>query len=107
MKRKILKRLVTVVLTVTAVLTLVSCAARLNGTYAQTDGLVKQTFTFMEDNKVKVSAFGVDVDGEYMIEKDEITITYNLFGLNYDMVKSFEKDGDSIFIDGEEFVKQK
>lgn len=107
MKERLLKRVAAVVLAVAAVFTLVSCAVKLNGTYEQTDGFIKQTFTFMEDNKVKVSAFGVDVTGEYVIEKDEITITYSLFGLSYDMVKSFEKDGNSIYIDGVEFVKQK
>jgi hypothetical protein len=61
----------------------------------------------MEDNKVKVSAFGIDVEGEYLIEDGEITITYSLLGLSYDWVKSFEKDGSSIFIDGTEFVKEK
>ena len=37
----------------------------------------------------------------------EITITYSLLGLSYDWVKSFKKDGSSIFIDGTEFVKEK
>jgi transcriptional regulator with XRE-family HTH domain len=52
-------------------------------------------------------AFGIEVEGEYLIEDGEITITYSLLGLRYDWVKSFEKDGSSIFIDGTEFVKEK
>ena len=69
--------------------------------------MIEQSFTFLEDNKVKVSAFGIEIEGEYLIEDGEITITYSLFGLSYDWVKSFEKDGNSIFIDGTEFVKEK
>lgn len=79
----------------------------LRGTYTSKDGLIEQSFTFKEDNKVEVSAFGVDVEGEYEIEGDEITITYSLLGFSYDMVKDFERDGSSIFIDGIEFVKEK
>ena len=56
---------------------------------------------------LEVSAFGIDIEGDYVIEDGEITITYNLLGLKYDMVKSFERKGSSIFIDGTEFVKEK
>ena len=56
---------------------------------------------------IEVSAFGVEVEGDYIIEDGQITITYSLLGLKYDMVKSFEKSGSSIFIDGKEFVKEK
>lgn len=85
---------------------LTACATKLNGTYTNDDGLFKQSFTFKEDNKVEVSAFGIDVEGEYLIEDDKITITYSLMNLSYDWEKSFEKDGDSIFIDGTEFIKE-
>ena len=68
--------------------------------------IIKQSFTFKEDNKVEVSAFGIDVEGEYLIEDGKITITYSLLNLSYDWEKSFEKDGNSIFIDGTEFFKE-
>ena len=89
------------------VCTFTACTTTLNGTYTSKEGLIKQSFTFKEDNKVEVSAFGIDVEGEYLIEDGEITITYSLLGLSYDWVKSFKKDGSSIFIDGTEFVKEK
>ena len=89
------------------VCTLTACTTTLKGTYTSKEGLIEQSFTFMEDNKVKVSAFGINVEGEYRIEDGEITITYSLFGLSYDWVKSFKKDGNSIFIDGTEFIKEK
>ena len=85
---------------------LTACATKLNGTYTNDEGLVKQSFTFKEDNQVEVSAFGIDVEGEYLIEDDTITITYSLLNLSYDLEKSFEKKGSSIFIDGTEFIKE-
>jgi hypothetical protein len=86
---------------------LTGCTTKLNGTYTNTEGLIKQSFTFEDDNKVIVSAFGIDVEGEYVIEDDTITITYSILNLSYNMEKSFDKKGDSIFIDGVEFTKEK
>lgn len=86
---------------------LTACSTKLSGTYTNEDGLVKQSFTFKEDNKVEVSAFGIEVEGEYLIKNDTITITYSLLNLSYDWEKSFRKDGNSIFIDGVEFTKDK
>ena len=108
MKQKnVFKKLVAALLLVCVmVCTLTACTTTLKGTYTSKDGLVEQSFTFKEDNKVEVSAFGIDVEGEYLIEDGEITITYSLLGMSYDWVKSFEKDGSSIFIDGTEFVKE-
>ena len=56
---------------------------------------------------VELSAFGIDIEGSYVIEDGTITITYTLWSRSSDWEKSFEKDGDSIFIDGTEFVKEK
>ena len=109
MKQKnVFKKLVAALLLVCVmVCTLTACTTTLKGTYTSKEGLIEQSFTFKEDNKVEVSAFGIDVEGEYLIEDGKITITYSLLGLSYDWVKSFEKDGSSIFIDGTEFVKEK
>ena len=84
-----------------------ACSTTLNGTYTYKEGLVEQSFTFKKDNKVDVSAFGIDIEGEYEIKDGEITITYSLFGLSYDWVKSFKRDGKDIVIDGLKFVKEK
>ena len=106
MKKSII-RLVSVLLLVTlAMCMFTSCATKLNGTYTNTNGVIEQSFTFKDDNKVAVSAFGINVEGTYVIEGDTITITYSLFTLSYDWEKSFEKKGNSIFIDGIEFVKE-
>ena len=105
--KKSCRRIVSLLLlTVSLVCILTACATKLSGTYTNDEGLVKQSFTFKEDNKVEVSAFGIDVEGEYLIEDDTITITYSLLNLSYDWEKSFEKKGNSIFIDGTEFVKE-
>lgn len=105
-RKKCFKCIVSLLLICSLICVLVACATKLNGTYTRTEGIVKQSFTFKEDNKVDVSAFGIDVEGEYLIEDGTITITYSLLGLSYDWEKSFEKKGSSIFIDGTEFVKE-
>ena len=107
MRKKVFTSVVAVLLVFVMVCSLTACTTTLKGTYTFSEGLVEQSFTFLEDNRVKVSAFGIEIEGEYLIEDGEITITYSLFGLSYDWVKSFEKDGNSIFIDGTEFVKEK
>ena len=105
--KKNCRRIVSLLLlTVSLVCILTACTTKLSGTYTNDDGLVKQSFIFKEDNKVEVSAFGINVEGEYLIEDDTITITYSFLNLSYDWKKSFEKKGNSIFIDGTEFVKE-
>lgn len=105
--KKNIKRIVSLLLMAAMLMcVLTACTTKLSGTYTNDEGLVKQSFTFKEDNKVEVSAFGIDVEGEYLIEDDTITITYSLLNLSYDWEKSFEKKGSSIFIDGTEFVKE-
>lgn len=105
MVKKIARSVLAGLLVMMLLLSLTACQTKLQGTYTAENGLVRQSFTFTKDGKVEVTAFGIDVDGEYVIEDGEITITYSLLGLKYDMVKSFEKKGKSIFIDGQEFVK--
>ena len=104
--QKLLKRILVMVLVLATVVALTACTMKLKGTYTTPGGLIKQSFTFMDDNKVKVSAFGIEIEGEYSIKDGMITITYSLGSISYDWEKSFEKDGDSIFIDGTEFVKE-
>lgn len=106
MVKKIARSVISGLLVVMMLLSLTACQTKLKGTYTAEDGLIKQSFTFTKDGKVEVTAFGIDVEGDYVIEDGEITITYSLLGLKYDMVKSFEKKGKSIFIDGQEFVKE-
>ena len=106
-KRMRFKRVAAMLLVCMILFTLTACATKLNGTYTTRGGLVEQSFTFKDGNKVVVSAFGINVEGTYKIEGDKITVTYSLLNLSYDWEQSFQKDGDSIFIDGTEFVKEK
>ncbi len=102
------KRIVSLLLIIAMLACLLTaCATKLNGTYVNEEGLIKQSFTFKEDNKVEVSAFGINIEGEYEIEDNTITITYSILNIDYDMEKSFVKKGNSIFIDGVEYIKEK
>ena len=98
--------LVATLLACVLVCSLVACTTKLSGTYT-TEGLIKQSLVFKENDVVAVSAFGFDVEGTYVIKDGKITITYSLMGLSYDWEKSFDKNGDSIYIDGTRFVKEK
>lgn len=99
------KKIVALILVTAALVTLLgACGTKLNGTYKST-GLLGETITFTKD-EASMSAFGLSISGPYKIEKDQITITYNLFGVSYDWTQSFKKDGKSIYIGTTEFVKQ-
>ena len=73
--KKSSRRIVSLLLLTTLLMCmLTACTTKLSGTYTNDEGLVKQSFTFKEDNKVAVSAFGISVEGEYLIEDNTITI---------------------------------
>lgn len=106
MKKNILKIVALVAIIATVVCCFTACTSKISGKYVAED-FAEQSFTFKEDNIVAMSAFGLSVEGEYVIEDDEITITYSLGPLSYDWTKSFEKDGKTIIIDGRKFTKEK
>jgi len=106
MGKKCMKKVVAATLVILMLGLFAGCTTTLKGTYINKEGLVEQRLTF-EDGKVEMSAFGVEIEGDYAIEEDEIVITYHLLGLSYDWARNFRKDGNSIFIDGTEFVKEK
>lgn len=105
MFRKNFKMITAVLLICAMAFTFAACATKLSGKYTST-GIVEQSFTFKEDNVVVMSAFGVEASGTYEIKDGKITITYKILNLSYDWEKSFEKDGNTIIIDGTEFVKE-
>ena len=86
------------------------CSRTLKGTYKAEGGLLGATggsLTFDKDNKVSGEIFGVSIgDGEYEIEDDTITIKFSLFGVDTSKDYHFDKKGDSIWLDGTEFVKE-
>ena len=107
MFKQFISRTVAFLLAFVLICSLSACSVKLNGKYVSKDSLIEQSFTFSGENEVKMSAFNINIEGKYTIEDDEITITYGLLGLSYDWVNSFKKDGNSIFIGGTEFVKEK
>ena len=76
----------------------------LMGTYMTNDGL--QYFTFSGKNTVKMSLSIISATGTYTIQEDRIVINYSLFGQSETYEAVFNRSGDSIFIDGVEFVKR-
>lgn len=105
-KRKCMQSVAVVVLVCMLLVSMAACAPVLRGTYS-TEGVLKQSVTFKDNNEISLSAFGIDINGTYRIENDKIIITYSILNISTDWEKSFKKDGDSIFIDGTEFIKEK
>lgn len=106
MKKQIKKILSIFLVVVLMMFCLTACSTTLSGTYTNKEGVIEQSFTFEKDGVVKVSAFDIDVEGTYVIEDGQIIITYSLFNFSYSLEKSFEKKGNTIIIDGTEFVKE-
>ncbi len=86
------------------VLFAISGGSKLKGTYVSEEG-ISQTFTFNGD-EVTMSAFGINVIGQYKISGDQISITYSIFGMNQTWTQSFSKSGNTINIGGTNFVKR-
>lgn len=105
MANKYFKSIAAMLMICAIVFVMAGCSSKLNGKYTKSEGLIEQSFIFNNDGTVKVSAFDIEIEGEYEIKDGKITITYSLLGLSYDWVKDFDKKGNSIFIDGTEFVK--
>ncbi len=107
MKKNGVRNIVAVLLVCIMLCTLSACSLLLKGKYVAKDSPIEQSFIFKDGGKVGVSAFGIEIEGDYVIKNGQITVTYSLLNLSYDWVKRFEKKGNSIFIDGTEFVKEK
>ena len=104
--KKSIARIFAVMLTVVVLLTAVACTRRLSGSYAS-EGLLGSTYTFDGDSvTVSSNNLGISIKGTYKIEKDTMTLTYNVLGVSTTDTVSFEKKGNSIFLDGVEYVKQ-
>lgn len=102
------KKIITITLAlVLAACVLAACAPRLSGTY-RSSGALSQTYTFDKDTVkfTPLNLIGGEVSGTYEIKDGKITITYTAGGLSYTDSYSFSQSGNSIFINGKEFVKQ-
>ncbi|MBO4839126.1 MAG: hypothetical protein J5493_07150 [Lachnospiraceae bacterium] len=104
-KKKLMCKMTACLLILVLILSLTACGGgKPSGTYVS-KGLITQSYTFSGDS-VTISAFGINATGTYTIKDGKLNITYSLLGLEQTISYSYEKKGNSIFIDGTEFIKQ-
>lgn len=83
---------------------LASCGTKLSGTYKGT----LTTLTFDGDKVTASDLTGiVKIEGTYKIDGDKITLTFGNDTLKLGGEHTFEKDGDTIKIDGIKYTKEK
>lgn len=105
MKKNIIKIAVLALAVVMLSMSLVSCD-KLSGTYSMTDktGTTSYTFSLFSD-KVVWNYVGYEIEGTYAIEDGKITLSF-IEGVWENDVRSFRKEGKSIFINDVEYVKE-
>ncbi len=105
-------RIRVLLLAVILIIALVSTceSSKLKGTYVSKDPWAQVTRLEFQGNRVTVTDVSVQVKCSYKLKDDRLIIngTTTLFGtevaVDYDY--TFEKKDDSIFLDGEEYIKQ-
>lgn len=103
--KKLFARFLAAVLMVVVLLSAVACTKRLSGSYVSSE-ILGTTYTFDGDKVTVSSDLGIALTGTYKIEKDTISITYTVLSISSTNTLSFEKKGNSIFLDGVEYVKK-
>lgn len=111
MKKRVMKVLLIFMMIICISGTCTACGGgKLSGTYVSKDSSeVISKFVF-QGNRVTVVDLGVQVRCSYKLEDDRLIIngTTTFLGteiaVDYDY--AFEKKGDSIYLDGKEYVKQ-
>lgn len=104
-KRTTVKKMTALMLAIVMALLLTACGVgKPNGTYVA-KGLISQSYTFKGD-QVTMSAFGINATGTYSISNGKLNIDYTLFGVSQSISYSFEQKGDTLYIQGAEFIKQ-
>ena len=104
--RTLLKAAVALTLIAAMLFAFAACGGNtLEGSYVAKD-TISGTITFTKDGGVTMSALGLNVSGTYVIENGSITFTYEILGISTSVTKTFSRDGKTIVIDGQEFVKQ-
>lgn len=104
-KLKILTIMVAIILIISS---LSSCGLfnDLNGTYISEEHELgyHKTYKFFGDT-VTYSFAEKSMNGKYKIEEDILKVTWDVLG-GMDVEYDFKRDGDTLTIDGEEYVKK-
>lgn len=103
MSKKMRMSVITIALSLLFVF-FIGCGNTLSGKYVA-DDILHSTMEFTSDGKVSIGAFGISADGTYEIKGSEIRITYTILGADFSLTKDFERNGNSIVIDGMKFKK--
>ncbi len=99
-----MKKTIAMLLVVCMVLVGVTgCSKKLSGTY-KVYGNDAGAITF-EGDQVTISAFGINVIGNYKIEGDKLSVEAEFLGQKISYDYTFKQSGDSIYLDGVEFRK--
>jgi len=85
---------------------LASCNSRLRGTYVSRDGLLTNSITF-NDDVVILSLVGLNISGTYEIRGDQLIVTTNILDIESVRYFQFERRGNSLIINGNEFVRER
>ena len=103
MKKKI--AILLILCTVTALLA--GCGSKLEGTYSPVNSYADFGALTFNGNNVSVNVFGyAGLSGTYQIKGKEMVLTMELLGTPTTQTMSYSKKGDSIFLDGQEYIKQ-
>lgn len=105
-------KILALVLALVLVIGLISgcSSAKLKGTYVSKDPWSQVTRLVFQGNRVTVTDVSVQVKCSYKLKDDRLIIngTASFLGteLAVDYDYAFEKKGDSIFLNGQEYIKQ-
>ncbi len=100
--KKTSKIIVSVLLLATMIFTIAACGG-LSGTYTATDG--SGSLTFNGDQITMSVANLLDLKGTYTINGDKIKIRFEVAGQSTEQEYSFKQEGNSVFLEGQEFKK--
>ncbi|MCL2108685.1 MAG: NOB1 family endonuclease [Oscillospiraceae bacterium] len=81
-------------------------ALKLDGTYVSYDGIITQTIRF-NGEKMTYSFLGINTTGSFTINDGTLAFSYmDVLGNRHVDSYRFKKDGNSIFLDQTEFIKE-
>ena len=108
---KTMKKLVSLSLVAVMMFALVACGGSdIVGTWTTTQNGVTVTYTFEDDGTGSANTAGIDMDFEYEVDGNEISMKLSFFGETQEGTGTFEIDGDTLklTIDGEtaEFTRK-